>query len=454
MAKTETAPYRIATIGAGYVGLVTAACFAEIGYDVVCIEKSLEKIRALEAGNIPFFEPGLEELVRRNAMEGRLHFTSDLAQGISGRSAAFIAVGTPSDPEGRADLRYVREAAIEIAKEASNDLVVVNKSTVPVETADLVARLIKQHCSGAHRISVASNPEFLREGSAIADFMHPDRVVIGAFNDDAVRLLSELYAPLNARIFVTDVRTAEMIKYTANAFLATKISFINEIANICQSVGADVKEVALGAGLDKRIGTAFFNAGLGFGGSCFPKDVRALVRIGESSGVAPRLLSSVLAVNSAQVAACVRSLKLTVPEGLHGQTIAVLGLAFKPETDDVRESPAIALVRELLSAGANARVHDPEGTQNARSELGGTVHYGDDAYDTARDADAVVVATEWSAYQSLDFNKLKDVMRGNVFYDARNVFDPLSVGAHGFRYLGVGRRAGAFSLDSVTSSVT
>ncbi|HTV73422.1 MAG TPA: UDP-glucose/GDP-mannose dehydrogenase family protein [Candidatus Acidoferrales bacterium] len=452
MITRDAISYKIAIIGAGYVGLVTAACFAELGYDVVCIEKSPEKIRALEGGSIPFFEPGLEDLVRRNAADGRLHFTSDLARGIRGRSVAFIAVGTPSDPEGRADLRYVREAAVEIAKEASNDLVVVNKSTVPVETADLVARLIRQHCGGPHRISVASNPEFLREGSAISDFMHPDRVVIGASSDDTVRLLSDLYAPLNARIFVTDVRTAEMIKYTANAFLATKISFVNEIANICQSVGADVKEVALGAGLDKRIGTAFFNAGLGFGGSCFPKDVRALVRIGESSGVAPRLLSSVLAVNSAQVAACVRSLKLTVPEGLHGQTIAVLGLAFKPETDDVRESPAIALVRELLSAGAIVRVHDPEGTVNARSELAGTVYYGDDAYDTARDADAVVVATEWSSYQSLDFTKLRETMRGNVFYDARNVFDPLSMESHGFRYLGVGRRVGAFGVDSVSAA--
>ncbi|HEY0797977.1 MAG TPA: nucleotide sugar dehydrogenase, partial [Candidatus Baltobacteraceae bacterium] len=309
--------------------------------------------------------------------------------------------------------------------------------------------LIRQHCTGRHRISVASNPEFLREGSAISDFMHPDRVVIGAFSDDDVRVLSELYAPLNARIFVTDVRTAEMIKYTANAFLATKISFINEIANICQSVGADVKEVALGAGLDKRIGTAFFNAGLGFGGSCFPKDVRALVRIGESSGVAPRLLSSVLAVNSAQVAACVRSLKLAVPDGLHGQTVAVLGLAFKPETDDVRESPAIALVRELLNAGAVVRVHDPEGGENARAELGETVYYGSDPYDTAVEADAVVVATEWEAYRSVDLARLKGTMRGSIFYDARNVFDPLTVESHALTYMGVGRRAGSFNPESL-----
>jgi UDPglucose 6-dehydrogenase len=442
----------IAIIGAGYVGLVTAACFAELGYHVVCVEKSGEKIRALEAGQIPFFEPGLEELVRRNAGAGRLTFTGSLARGIEGRSVVFIAVGTPSDPEGRADLRYVREAAVEIAREASNDLVVVNKSTVPVETADLVSRLIAQHGTGKHRISVASNPEFLREGSAISDFMRPDRIVIGAFNDDDVRAISDLYAPLNARIFVTDVRTAEMIKYTANAFLATKISFINEIANICQSVGADVKEVALGAGLDKRIGTAFFNAGLGFGGSCFPKDVRALVRIGESSGVAPRLLSSVLAVNSAQVAACVRSLKLAIPSGLHGQTVAVLGLAFKPETDDVRESPSIALVRELLNAGAAIRVHDPEGMDNARDELGDTVYYGEDAYDAARDSDAVVVATEWKVYQALDLRKLREVMRTHVFYDARNAFDALTIESNGFSFLGVGRRIGAFNPESLTAA--
>jgi UDPglucose 6-dehydrogenase len=442
----------IAIIGAGYVGLVTAACFAELGYEVVCIEKNSAKIRSLETGVIPFFEPGLEDIVRRNFQAGRLRFTGSLAEGIRGCSIAFIAVGTPSDPEGRADLRYVREAAIEIAQTASNDLIVVNKSTVPVETADLVSRLIAQHCTGKYRISVASNPEFLREGSAIADFMHPDRVVIGAFSDDDVRALSDLYAPLKTRIFVTDVRTAEMIKYTANAFLATKISFINEIANICQSVGADVKEVASGAGLDKRIGTAFFNAGLGFGGSCFPKDVRALVRIGESSGVAPRLLSSVLAVNSAQVAACVRSLKLTVPHGLHGQTVAVLGLAFKPETDDVRESPAIALVRELLSAGAVVRVHDPQGVENAREELGETVHYGDDAYDAALGADAVVVATEWEAYRSLDFSQVKSVMRGSIVYDARNMFDPLVIESKGLAYLGVGRRNGALAAQSLASS--
>ncbi len=435
-------PQSIAIIGAGYVGLVTAACFAEIGNTVVCIERDAAKIQALEAGAIPFYEPGLDEFVRRNREAGRLRFVRTIAEGLRGASIVFIAVGTPSDPEGRADLRYVRDAAIEIAREASNDVLVVNKSTVPVETADLVFRLVRQHGSGAHRISVASNPEFLREGSAIADFMHPDRVVIGAYNDDDVRLLSDLYAPLNARIFVTDVRTAEMIKYTANAFLATKISFINEVANICQRVGADVNEVAQGAGLDKRIGTAFLNAGLGFGGSCFPKDVRALVRIGESSGAPPRLLSSVLAVNSAQVATCVWNLKRVLSQGLHGHTVTVLGLSFKPETDDVRESPAIALVRELLSAGAIVRVHDPEGMKNARVDLDDTVTYANDPYEAARASDAVVVATEWEQYRSLDLSRLRAVMGGNVFYDARNVFDPLIVESQGFRYLGVGRRAG------------
>jgi UDPglucose 6-dehydrogenase len=442
-------PHRITIIGAGYVGLVTAACFAELGNDVVCVEKNTEKIRALEAGSIPFFEPGLDELVRRNLAAGRLRFTEAVAEGLRDSAIAFIAVGTPSDPEGRADLRYVREAAIELASNASRDLLIVNKSTVPVETADLVLRLVRQHGTGRHRVSVASNPEFLREGSAIADFMHPDRIVIGAFNDEDAGALAALYAPLETRVFVTDVRTAEMIKYTANAFLATKISFINEIANICQSVGADVKEVAQGAGLDKRIGTAFFNAGLGFGGSCFPKDVRALVRIGESSGVAPRLLSSVLSVNAAQVASCVRRLKLALPEGLHARTIAVLGLAFKPDTDDVRESPAVALVRELLNAGALVRAHDPEGVKNARAELSDALYYASDAYDAARGADAVVIATEWASYRTLDLAALRRDMSGGVFYDARNVFEPLAVEAHGFAYLGVGRRAAAAGVRSL-----
>jgi UDPglucose 6-dehydrogenase len=441
------ASQQVAVIGAGYVGLVTAACLADMGRRVVCVEKDVRKIRSLEAGEIPFFEPGLDDIVRRNYQEGRLRFTASLAEGVRGSAVAFIAVGTPSDPEGRADLRYVREAAIELARNAANDLLIVNKSTVPVETADLVLRLVRQHGTGNHRISVASNPEFLREGSAIADFMQPDRIVIGAFADEDVRTLSNLYAPLKARIFVTDVRTAEMIKYTANAFLATKISFINEIANICQSVGADVKEVAQGAGLDKRIGAAFFNAGLGFGGSCFPKDVRALVRTGESSGAAPRLLSSVLSVNAAQVALCVRRLKLALPVGFHGQTIAVLGLAFKPETDDVRESPAIALVRELLNAGASVRAHDPQGVKNARAELGEAVYFASDAYDAASGADALVVATEWKQYQSLDFAALHSAMRSNVFYDARNVFEPLTVESYGFTYLGVGRRHTAANVN-------
>jgi UDPglucose 6-dehydrogenase len=440
----------IAIVGAGYVGLVTAACFAELGNNVICVEKNAEKICALEAGKIPFFEPGLDELVRRNLAAGRLRFTNAVAEGLRDAVVAFIAVGTPSDPEGRADLRYVREAAIELARNAARDLLIVNKSTVPVETADLVLRLVRQHGTGHRRISVASNPEFLREGSAIADFMHPDRIVIGAFNDDDAQALAALYAPLEARIFVTDVRTAEMIKYTANAFLATKISFINEIANICQSVGADVKEVAQGAGIDKRIGTAFFNAGLGFGGSCFPKDVRALVRIGESSGVTPRLLSSVLLVNAAQIASCVRRLKLALPAGLHMHTIAVLGLTFKPDTDDVRESPAVALVRELLNAGAVVRVHDPEGAANTRAELSdAVVYYAGDAYDAAHGADAIVVATEWAAYRTLDLADVRRRMNGNVFYDARNVFEPLAVESHGFAYLGVGRRTTAAGVRPV-----
>ena len=431
---------QITVIGTGYVGLVAGASFAQLGNHVVGLDRDVARVASLEEGRVPFFEPGLQELVMRNKTAGRLSFSCDPEQALRGSEIVIIAVGTPAGADGDTDLSQVRSAAIEIAKHLDREKIVVNKSTVPVETADLVSTLIREHKKATHRVMVVSNPEFLREGSPIGDFMRPDRIVIGAGDPQAVEVMRELYAPLEAPIMVTDVHTAEMIKYTANAFLATKISFVNEIAMICESVGADVKEVVAGAGADARIGTAFMSAGLGFGGSCFPKDVRALSRIAEATGIAPGLLRATLARNEQQILRATMRLESFAGD-LRGLQVALLGLAFKPGTDDIRESQSIALARALAAAGARVTAHDPVAIASTRALCGETLRYVDSPYEAANDADVLVLATEWDEYKHIDFGMLKKLMNRPRIFDARNIYDPLKVAAAGFDYMGVGRKA-------------
>ncbi len=429
----------IGVIGAGYVGLTTATCLAELGNSVTCIDVDAGKIEALKRGRLPFFEPGLLEMVLRNQHDGRLRFSGDAASGLRGAQIIFIAVGTPVGDDGQLDLRQVHSAARAISAALDGPAIVVNKSTVPVQTADVVAAIIKQ-AGCEHDAVVVSNPEFLREGTAIADFMHPDRIVIGVDDDRAEAELRDLYAPLEAPVIVTDPRTAEMIKLTANGFLATKVSFINEIANICDQVGADVKAVVLGAGSDKRIGVTFMNPGLGFGGSCFPKDVLALQNIAEASQVEPHVLRAALAVNRGQIDRVTRRLSELLG-GLVRKRVALFGLAFKPNTDDVRESPALALAQRLVKEGVRVSAHDPVAIDNARAVLGDSVRYVSAHYEATEGADALVIATDWNEYKQIDFAVLRKLMAGRVILDARNIYDPKKVVAEGFVYCGIGRAA-------------
>ncbi len=431
--------HRITVIGAGYVGLVTAACLAEIGNRVVCVDTDAERVAMLSRGELPFFEPGLRELVGRNGKLQRLRISSSTAEAVDGAEFVFIAVGTPMNADGSCDLSAVKLAARQIAESLTRDAIVIMKSTVPVGTAETVAAILREYAHGA-RTLIVSNPEFLREGSAIADFRRPDRIIIGAHDPLAIARMRALYAPLRARVIVTDIRTSEMIKYASNAFLATKISFINEIADLCERIGADVTGVVRGAGADHRIGTASFNAGLGFGGSCFPKDVCALIDTAQNRGLSLRLLPTVLEVNRGRVESVVGNLRRALG-GLSGRRIAVLGLAFKPKTDDVRESPALALIAQLLERGAVVSAHDPVAVKAARRILGERVEFCADAYDAADGADAVLVATEWEEYARLDFSSLKQRMSGDLFVDARNMCDASAITAVGLRYIGVGRAA-------------
>ncbi len=432
----------VGVFGAGYVGIVTAAGLAELGHRTVLCDCDPGKIGALNAGRLPIHEPGLLELVVRGARSGRLTFTTEARAAVAGCNAIFIAVGTPAAVDGRADLSFVREVAASIAVHLDGPTVIVNKSTVPVDTGDLVAAIVRTRRLARHDAVVVSNPEFLREGSAVADFFQPDRIVLGCDDRQAEMLLRDLYAPLNAPIMVTDVHTAEMIKYTANAFLATKVSFANEVAAICERVGADVKTVLAGAGADKRIGASYFAAGLGFGGSCLPKDVRALKHVAEESAVEPALLDAVLEVNARQIVRiCARV--AYVLGGLERRRIGVLGLAFKANTDDIRESPAIALVERLLAAGASVCVHDPIAMGNARALLGERVEYAatESWHDAAAGADALVLATDWNAYRTLDLAHLRTIMRRRVLVDTRNFYEPQRIANAGFHYDGVGRSA-------------
>ncbi len=433
---------KVVMIGAGYVGLVSGACFSEFGADVTCVDVDLAKIEALNAGKMPIYEPGLDVLVERNVKAGSLNFTTNLGEAVAGADLVFIAVGTPTRRgDGHADLSYVYAAAKEIAKHLTGYTVIVDKSTVPVGTARQVHRIIQEENPQAD-FDVASNPEFLREGSAIGDFMRPDRVVIGIESERAEAKLRELYRPLSlieAPIFATTLESAELIKYASNAFLATKISFINEMSVLCETVGADVHAVAKGMGMDNRIGKKFLHAGPGYGGSCFPKDTLALIRIAQEHGAPCRIVESVVEVNAAQKARMVKKIRSALGGSESGKTIAVLGLTFKPETDDMRDSPSLAIIPALTDKGAIVRAHDPEGMQEAKHLLPDQVHYCDEIYQTFEGADAVVLMTEWNQYRGLDLERVKGLMKGRAFIDLRNVYEPESMTAQGFEYTCVGR---------------
>ena len=432
---------RICIIGTGYVGLVSGACFADFGHNVTCVDKVPAKIEGLLAGKMPIWEPGLDALVKHNAEHGRLKFTTDLAEGIRDADAVFIAVGTPARRgDGHADLSFVYAAAKEIAGALTKKAVIVTKSTVPVGTGDEITRILAEN-GVPEGTSVASNPEFLREGAAIRDFKIPDRIVVGAEDEFAREVLREVYRPLflnKAPILFTGRRTAELIKYAANAFLATKISFINEIADLCEAVGADVQEVSRGIGLDNRIGPKFLHAGPGYGGSCFPKDTLALLQTAEKEQVGMRIVNSVVEVNDARKAAMADRVREAIGGDLQGKRVGVLGLTFKPNTDDMRDAPSLALIKRLQEGGAEVVAFDPVGREQAEPMLP-RVTFAEDAYSVAADADALVLVTEWDEFRALDLRRLAGTMRSKHLIDLRNVYDPADVERAGLSYRGIGR---------------
>ena len=432
---------RIAMIGAGYVGLVSGACFADFGHDVICVDRELKRIDDLRAGLMPIYEPGLDDLVAKNAKNGRLTFSTDLATAVAKADAVFIAVGTPSRRgDGHADLSFVYAVAREIAAAVTGFTVVVTKSTVPVGTGDEVERIIRETRPGAD-VAVVSNPEFLREGAAIADFKRPDRIVVGLQDERARGVISEAYRPLflnQSPIIFTTRRTSELIKYAANAFLATKITFINEMADLCEQVGADVQEVARGIGLDNRIGRKFLHAGPGYGGSCFPKDTLALVKTAQDYGAPLRLVETVASVNDIRKRSMARKVIQACGGAVRGKTIGVLGLTFKPNTDDMRDSPAIAVITALQDAGARIQAFDPQGMEHARRELN-DITYCEDAYACAKGAAAIVIVTEWDDFRALDLNRLKSALAEPVLVDLRNIYRPKDMRRLGFRYASIGR---------------
>lgn len=429
---------KICVIGTGYVGLTTGTCFADLGNQVVCLDIVADKIERLNRGEMPIYEPGLEEVVVRNIAAKRLTFTTDYKEAIAKSEFIFIAVGTPSGVDGEADLQYIRMAAESISDVLTDYAIIINKSTVPVGTGDSVAQiLIERGKKPGVDFDVVSNPEFLQEGSAVYNFQQPDRVVLGSTNRDAAAKVAQLYLPLRASIMITDLRTAEMIKYASNAFLATRISFINEIATICEKLGADVKEVAAGMGMDKRIGRAFLDAGVGYGGSCFPKDVKALSWMAEINGCHPQLLRAVMEINRdqrRQVLAKLRELLGNV----RGKTIAIWGLAFKPNTDDTREAPALDIIHILQTEGALIRAYDPVAMKSLRAALKG-VTFCDDAYCAASDADALVLVTEWNEFKQMNMARVAASMKQKFLVDGRNIYEPDQMRAAGFEYRGVGR---------------
>jgi len=440
--------FKVGMFGVGYVGLVTGACFAELGNRVTCFDTDERKIAMLERHEVPFYEPGLAEMIERNVAAGRLSFTTDPRVAVESSDIIFIAVGTPMSETGHADLTYVRQAATKIATLLDGPKIVVNKSTVPVETGDVVAGLIEEHRTGPHKVAVVSNPEFVREGSAIADFMTPDRIVLGTNDPQVGETMRRLYAPLNAPVILTNVRTAEMIKYAANAFLASKVSFINEISRLCEKLGADVADVVQAVGADHRIGTTFFQPGLGFGGSCFPKDVMALRRIAETNGVEPHILRAVLDTNEEQQDHCLQKIDTHFEGRLAGKRIGFLGLSFKANTDDVRESPSLRLALRLVDSGARVFAHDPIATENAqRAAAGADLNYVDSPYAAAEGAEALVIATEWNEFKQLDLERLHATMASPVIFDLRNIVNLADAREAGFKVVGVGR--GSDSTGSV-----
>ena len=438
---------RVTMIGTGYVGLVSGVCFSDFGHEVVCVDTDAAKIARLEAGEVPIYEPGLEDLMRRNVEAGRLAFATDLAEGVRGAEAVFIAVGTPTRRgDGHADLSFVHAAARQLADVMEDGTVVVTKSTVPVGTNREVGRTVAARLAETGReigFEIASNPEFLREGAAIEDFMRPDRVVVGVESERAERVMREIYRPLSLReapVMVTSLESAEIIKYAANAFLAAKITFINEVADLCEKVGGDVKDVAKGIGMDGRIGPKFLHAGPGYGGSCFPKDTLAFARTGQDRSAPLRLVETTIDVNDRRKRRMVEKIEELCGGSVNGRRVAVLGVTFKPNTDDMRESPALVIVPALVGAGAEVRVADPQGRREGEALLPG-VTWCEDAYEAAAEADAVAILTEWNEFRALDLARLRQGMRGRGFADLRNVYEPADATEAGFRYVSVGRAA-------------
>ena len=433
----------ITVIGTGYVGLVSGTCLAEVGNHVVCVDIDQSKIDMLNNGEIPIYEPGLEDLVKKNVDAGRLSFSSDIKAGVDYGSILFIAVGTPPDEDGSADLKHVLAVASDIGKHMNDYRVVVTKSTVPVGTADKVRDAVSgamKEKGASIEFSVVSNPEFLKEGAAVEDFLKPDRIVVGADDDRAIEMMRELYAPFNRnheRIIIMDIRSAEMTKYAANAMLATKISFINEIANVCEALGADVKEVAVGMGYDQRIGALFLDAGLGYGGSCFPKDVKALAYMAAEKGRHPQLLNAVMEINNDRRSLAVNRIKEMLGE-THGKTIGLLGLSFKPNTDDMRDAPSIDIAQALLASGAYVRGYDPVAMDAARPLLPDVEMY-PDVYSMAEGCDALMVITEWNEFKNLDLERIRNLLNQATILDGRNIYDPEKMAALGFHYRGLGR---------------
>ncbi len=428
---------QICVVGVGYVGLVTGACFADLGNKVCALDVDEKRIENLKKGILPIYEPGLDELVKRNMKAGRLQFTTSYAEALKDAEFAFIAVGTPSGIDGEADLQYVAAAAKSIAQNMTGPLAIINKSTVPIGTGDWVADIVKGAQPTPIDFSVVSCPEFLREGSAIGDFMNPHRTVIGSLHREAAEKVAQLHLPLRAPIVITDLRTAEMIKYASNAFLATKISFMNELADLCECVGADIKEVAAGMGYDARIGRHFLDAGLGWGGSCFPKDVKALAYMSKENGLTPRILDAATDVNYSRRSDAVHRLDHMVG-GLKGKTIGLFGLAFKPNTDDMREAPSIDIVEYLTKAGARIRAYDPVAMEVARPLLP-AVEMFKDPYEMAKGCDAVMIVTEWNEFKQLDLDQLKSILNSPVLFDGRNIYDPRLMKEKGFNYQSIGR---------------
>jgi UDPglucose 6-dehydrogenase len=436
----------IAVLGTGYVGLVSGACLADFGLRVTCVDVDGERVAALKSGRIPFYEPGLAEIVQRNLAAGRLEFTDDVAKAVAGSLVIFIAVGTPDGPDGNADLSQVREAAKSIGRHLDGYRVIVTKSTVPVGTGAMIEDLLRKQAPPSATFDVVSNPEFLREGSAVNDFMRPDRVVLGTDSEQAAAILRDIYRPLyliETPIVLTSRPTAEMIKYASNAFLAVKITFINEMANLCDAVGADVHAVAKGMGLDKRIGPKFLHPGPGYGGSCFPKDTRALAALGRRAGAPQHLTEAAIAANERQRELTIEKIERALGKTA-GATVAILGLAFKPNTSDVREAPALHIARALVERGASLRLFDPVAMDEARAALGSDtrgIAWASDAYDAVEGSDAVVIATEWNEFRALDMDRLRKGLRRPIVIDARNVLDPVAARAKGFEYSCTGRQA-------------